>query len=72
MRPRHLDFGSETTLALSAAGSRPVSPMRSASVRPSLVSMNGMNTASNERMPHSIAVTCAPSDPAPPGAHTAR
>lgn len=32
--------------------------MRSIKVRPSAVSMNGRNTASNDSTPHSIAVTC--------------
>src|SRR5262249_53268291 len=46
-----------TTLS-SGAGKRPASFTRSTSDRPSCVSMNGMNTASNERMPVSTAVTC--------------
>src|SRR5262245_45737148 len=39
-----------------AVGSGNNSPTRSISGRPSCVSMNGRNTASNERMPHSTAV----------------
>lgn len=48
---------SDTTFCSDGAGSIFSSVIRSIRGRPSLVSMYGMNTASNDRMPHSTAVT---------------